>query len=58
VAVQALASPGAGAPLVDPYTLHLYGIVQATVDQGSGPAIPKNRGMTNVTIVATVLHKL
>ena len=28
---QALAPPGAGAPLVDPYTLHLYGIVQATL---------------------------
>jgi hypothetical protein len=23
--------PGAGAPLIDPYTLHLYGIVQATL---------------------------
>ena len=28
---QALAPPGAGAPLVIPYTLHLYGIVQATL---------------------------
>jgi hypothetical protein len=28
------------------------------LDQGSGPAIPKNGGWDDVTIVATALHKL